>query len=167
MSIKIMTEIWEYSNTKGSELLLLLAIADHANSETRQAYPSVPRLARLIRMTKRNTQYLLKKLEDGGHILIKPNAGINGTNRYTVLTPWAENQGGEKFAPLNIWAGEKNRKKGVKHLSPKPNSETLYISQKREEAPHEEPKSIEDVARRFLTPGSALYREIMGENDPA
>lgn len=44
MSIRIMTEIWEYSPSSGTELLMMLAIADHANDD-RECWPSIARLA--------------------------------------------------------------------------------------------------------------------------
>ena len=88
MSVRILSEIWEHSQAKGSELLLLLALADHADSVTAECYPSVKRLAKLIRMSKRNTQYLLRKLEEDGHITIKPKASPNKTNLYKLHRPF-------------------------------------------------------------------------------
>ena len=49
MAIAIMEEIWEHSPTKDTELLLLLALADHADRVTGVCWPSVSRLATLIR----------------------------------------------------------------------------------------------------------------------
>src|SRR5436305_15186226 len=68
MSTKITTEVWEHSPAKGSALLLLLALADYADSVNAQCWPAVPRLSMLIRMSERNTQYLLRKLAADGHI---------------------------------------------------------------------------------------------------
>lgn len=85
MSIAVMSKVWEHSRAGGTELLLLLAIADYSD-EHGYAYPSVPTLARKIRMTSRNTQYLLQKLEASGELEIKRGAGRSGSNLYRVKT---------------------------------------------------------------------------------
>jgi hypothetical protein len=90
MSVKVMAQVWEYSPAKGSELLLLLALADNAN-DAGICYPGVKTLARKIRMTPRNTQILLRKLDAAGLIAIGQNAGLpttkGATNRYRLLLP--------------------------------------------------------------------------------
>ncbi len=53
MSIKVASYTWEHSQHKGSALLLLLAIADHAHEDGGGAYPSIGTLAAKIRMTPR------------------------------------------------------------------------------------------------------------------
>ena len=61
MSIKVMSIIWERSERSGSELLLLLALADHAD-DSGACYPSVSRLAAKTRMSERSVQYMLRSL---------------------------------------------------------------------------------------------------------
>jgi hypothetical protein len=56
MATKITTEVWEHSQAKGSALLLLLALADFADSDHAQCCPAVQRLSCMIRMSERNTQ---------------------------------------------------------------------------------------------------------------
>jgi len=92
MAITIIEEIWEHSPTKDSELLLLLALADHADSVNGVCWPSVGRLARLIRKSERNTRYLLRKLEANGHISIKIRGSKSKTNLYRILRPWRMGQ---------------------------------------------------------------------------
>ncbi|GEM47188.1 helix-turn-helix domain-containing protein [Deinococcus cellulosilyticus] len=120
MSIQIMTEVWSESKHKGSELLTLIAIADMAN-EHGEAYPSVGYIARKIRMTPRNTQKILQKLEASGELVTREGAGRNGTNLYRVitkntlkfLTPEevalldAARKGGEKNSGVNAGTGAK------------------------------------------------------------
>ena len=55
MSIAWMNYVWEHSDQKGTSLLLLLAIADHANDDG-ICWPSVARLAHKARTTKRQAQ---------------------------------------------------------------------------------------------------------------
>jgi hypothetical protein len=85
-----MTAIWDCSPAKGSELLLLLAMADVAN-DAGICYPGVTTLAKKIRMTERHTQNLLRKLESEGLVKTGFNAGAltakGLTNRYRILLP--------------------------------------------------------------------------------
>ena len=67
MSIRIMTYIWEHSQATGTALLLLLAIADNCNDEA-EAWPSVPTLARKVRLTERQVQRLIAKLIQSGEL---------------------------------------------------------------------------------------------------
>jgi hypothetical protein len=123
MSIKIMTKVWAESEQKGSALLLLLAIADHADDNGR-AYPSVDALAEKIRMTPRNTQFLLRKIEQSGELIVEPNAGPRGCNVYTISIR-GEKFAGEKFSGVktSVVGGENQRQKGVKGISPEPSLE--------------------------------------------
>jgi hypothetical protein len=84
MSIAVMSYVWEHSTRKGTELLLLLAIADYAN-ERGIAFPSVATLARRIRMTDRNVQRALRKLRESGELRINMSAGPKGAHLYQVV----------------------------------------------------------------------------------
>ena len=88
MSIKTMSRVWDHSAQKGSSLLLLLAIADHADDRGENAWPSVDTLARKTRMTPRQVQKLIRKLEASGELVVKRSRG--GRKRchlFTVSTP--------------------------------------------------------------------------------
>ena len=74
MSISVMSQCWAQSTHAGSELLLLLAIADFSDDAGR-SYPAVGTLAVKCRMTRRNVQYILKALVQSGEISIEPNKG--------------------------------------------------------------------------------------------
>jgi hypothetical protein len=122
MSIHVMNEVWSKSQHKGGALNLMLAIADFA-SDQGSAYPGVPTLAQKIRMSTRNTQLLLRKLEESGELKVEEGAGPRGTNRYQIQL---QNLGkkpakiaavpGEKTAPPKRLQGEKTSQKGVKNL---------------------------------------------------
>ena len=90
MSTKITTEVWEHSQAKGSALLLLLALADYADSVHGLCWPTVQSLSMMIRMSERNTQYLLRELEAHGHIAIRLRSSPRKTNLYQVLRPWCK-----------------------------------------------------------------------------
>ncbi len=81
MSIKIMSHVWERSQQKGSRLLLLLAIADHAD-ENGFAWPGIATLAEKIRMSERHTKRLIGELEAESELYVDRR---DYHNRYIVL----------------------------------------------------------------------------------
>lgn len=83
MSVRTMARVWEHSRHGGSELLMLLAIADFADDDGR-AYPSVATLARKTRMGSRNANYLLKALQASGELTVRLNEGPKGSNLYRI-----------------------------------------------------------------------------------
>jgi hypothetical protein len=89
MSIDIMTQVWRQSKAFGSDLLILLAIADHADDHGR-AFPSVQALQQKGRMSERNVQYCLKRLAEMSELKIDRGAGPHGTHIFWVLPGGAE-----------------------------------------------------------------------------
>jgi len=83
MSISAMTQVWEHSKVKGTELLLLLALADYANDKG-IAWPGIDSLAHRIRQSRRNVTRLLRNLEKRGELTIEVNAGPYGANLYKL-----------------------------------------------------------------------------------
>ena len=65
MSIRLMNRVWDSVPLKGTELLLLLTIAGHAN-EQGICEPRQQRLAERVRCSVRQTRRLLRDLESGG-----------------------------------------------------------------------------------------------------
>ncbi len=143
MSIKVMNLVWQYSKNKGSALLLLLAIADHAHDDGSGAWPSVQTLSHKTRMTRRNTQLLLRKLNRSKELKTKKGDGPFGTNAYTIDIKLLS--GGEIFTPLKLGVrGAKPSARGVKSSaanrvkssSPKPNRHIKPIEQERNHQQH-------------------------------
>jgi DNA-binding transcriptional regulator YhcF (GntR family) len=83
MSIKVMAWLWDNATVEGTALLMLLAIADHANDEG-QCFPSVATLARKVRVSERQAQRLILQLEQAGAIDIDRGVGRNHTSHYTI-----------------------------------------------------------------------------------
>lgn len=73
MSVTAISRVWERSRAKGSELLVLLAIADYADDEGRNAWPSVQKLADKSRMTERGVRDVLRRLADDGELAVERN----------------------------------------------------------------------------------------------
>lgn len=87
MSVRTMATVWEKSRHSGSELLMLLAIADFADDNGR-AYPSITTLATKCRTKQRYAIKLLDALSASGELEIRRQQGPMGrggrTNLYRV-----------------------------------------------------------------------------------
>lgn len=79
-----MTWVWEHAEAAGTDLLLLLAIADSADDQGRNAWPSIADLSRKTRLDERTVQRRLKRLHDQGRIAIELGGGRR-RNRYAIL----------------------------------------------------------------------------------
>lgn len=86
MSVKIMSQVWEDESLTGTEKLILLSLADHANDEG-VCYPSIARLVRRTGFSERAIQGAIKRLCDGGRLEINPNAGPKGCNVFRIKPP--------------------------------------------------------------------------------
>jgi helix-turn-helix protein len=171
MSISIMTLVWSESQHKGSELLLLLAIADNANDQG-VAYPSLRTLAKKTRMSRRNVIFLIKKLAESGELRVGIGTGPRRTNTYYVSLP-----NGENFSPRMKSRGENQRRfDGERAVSPEPNTKP---KEKKEEKPFSlsmdnGPTGPEDqvsltpieLKRLGLTPGSVVWRALVRNTEP-
>jgi hypothetical protein len=85
MSIKIMSRVWEQSKQGGSQLLLLLAIADNAN-DAGFAWPGQKYLAQKIRMSERSIPRLAAKLKDAGELFVCSRGDTGQVTQYIVAT---------------------------------------------------------------------------------
>lgn len=80
-----MSHVWEHSQAKDGELLVLLALADFATEEG-MAWPKMDTLARKARLTERGVQKALARLEKMGEITVERTRGRGHVNRYKVNT---------------------------------------------------------------------------------
>jgi len=67
MSVKIMGNVWEGSQAKGTARLVLLAIADHCNPAG-IAWPSLGRLSKYVNVNRRNTINAINQLVELGEL---------------------------------------------------------------------------------------------------
>lgn len=162
MSIRHMSEVWSddyYQQGDKMKLLLALALADCASSDTGLAWPSIETLARKSRTSIRGAQETIRELQKDGKIEVQEGKGPNRTNLYRVLisprtacTLTAEIQrdtphsvhpaqrAPRKRAPEKAAADctptIRNGKEPVKTLSARPTSDhTLFIQQWSEKYP--------------------------------
>ena len=124
MSIKVMTRVWESAPCKGSDLLVLLAMADIGGDDGGDIYPSVSTLAKKVRLSERAVQLILRRLEERGLIEVQAEAKQHSPRIYRVtfgvpevqtLHP-CETPGVKDSTPR----GEKSGRSGVNQDSPKP-----------------------------------------------
>ena len=72
MSVKAISAVWDYSAASGNALLLLLAIADSADHDGTNAWPSVATLAKKTRLSDRTVQRRVRDLVTLGELAVVP-----------------------------------------------------------------------------------------------
>nr|WP_312354374.1 helix-turn-helix domain-containing protein [Stenotrophomonas pavanii] len=102
----------------GGEMLLALALADHAHDDGTHIFPSIARLAEKTRQSERSVQYQLRRMEQSGWLVLV-NAGIGGrrsgfgeggrTRQYRINPEWMK---GADIAPFS--KGAKQALEGCK-----------------------------------------------------
>jgi hypothetical protein len=90
MSVKCMDRVWEHSRAKGSALLLLLAIADHAHDDGTGAYMSQRTLAAKTRLSVRQVRRLIDQLVAARELSSEAREGT--TDMLAVLVGTAPGQ---------------------------------------------------------------------------
>lgn len=87
MGYKVTTAVWDNSKAKGGDLLVLIAIADSADNETGEAFPSIRYLAEKSRLSERTVQYAITRLVSLGELEVLQNTGRVNTFRVTLFLP--------------------------------------------------------------------------------
>lgn len=89
MSIQHMARVWREGPEDSSERLLLLALADHADQQTGQCYPSIERLVTYTKLSRATIFRLLNQLSRPGsrflRLVAKGGQGARNTNTYEVF----------------------------------------------------------------------------------
>lgn len=139
MSVKQMARVWEWSTAEGSGLLVLLALADHADDDG-YCYPGVARIARKARLSERSTQRIIGDLEAAGEVSRDIGQGLEysgqrgpgRTNRYRIhirgcqdVTP---NKGGDTEPQKGVTNSALG---GDTAMAPKPSGESSENHQAR------------------------------------
>ena len=81
MSISLMTDVWRLP-LQASRKMVLLALADNANDEGTDCWPSIGKLVEKCSMSERSIQVHLAALEDSGYI--KRHERLGRSNKFTV-----------------------------------------------------------------------------------
>lgn len=87
MSTRVLNWVFTHSPTTGNDRLVLFAIADEADDDGTNAYPSVDRIASKARINKRTTLRCLSRLEEMGALIVhRPEKRGRGYfNTYVVI----------------------------------------------------------------------------------
>lgn len=156
MSVRTMARVWELSQHRGNDLLMLLAIADFADDEG-NAYPSVQTLAQKCRMKARNTTAILTAIRKSGELEVRPNEGPKGTNRYRIVLPSRPLQ---KRAGVQIHAGMQKRAAPPAETCRKP----LQNPADEPSVNHQEPSTMVDSKAVSICPHQKiidLYHQLI------
>ena len=84
MSVQASAWVIQNSQHKGSDLLCLLMIANHAHSDGTNAFPSVPTLAKECRMSSRQITRIIQNLQGSGELLVQRSEGRHA-HTFTVV----------------------------------------------------------------------------------
>lgn len=132
MSVKVTSWVWHHSPvTNRCDLLVLLALADHARDDGSGAYPAVATLAEKARLSRRGTYESLARLKAAG--AIRPEGrGPQGTVAYRIhmgvqAAHGAGAAGGVQESAKGVQqparGGAGNSTKGVRPTAPEPTPE--------------------------------------------
>jgi hypothetical protein len=80
MSVQAITSVIERSELRGTARLVLVALANRDGDDG--ICPSIDRVAKDCRMSRRAVQEAIKRAREAEELHIEPNAGPHGTNRY-------------------------------------------------------------------------------------
>jgi DNA-binding transcriptional MocR family regulator len=130
MSVKVQSKVWEHSRATGNALLVLIKLADCCDDTGRNAWPSVPSLARYCRCSDATVQRSIRELESLGELeVVRKGGGTRpgsayAPNLYRIVLERLQSATSElstAVAPMN----ESGRKSADSEVAPvTPNSRT-------------------------------------------
>jgi hypothetical protein len=85
MSIEVMNRVWSSSTCDGSELLVMLALGNRADDDG-ICWPGIKHISEKARVSERQTQNIIRRLEANGELYIETGTGRKNTNMYFVIT---------------------------------------------------------------------------------
>ncbi|MBI5951879.1 MAG: DnaD domain protein [Chloroflexi bacterium] len=112
MSALVMGLVWELQESPDfgrAEKFVLMAYADHADSNGKNIYPSINLVMKKTFYEERNVQKITRALENLGY-LVADGMGPHGTNRWAIPIS-RSSDGGAKIAPVQN-AGAENAPEG-------------------------------------------------------
>jgi hypothetical protein len=88
-----MAWVLEESKSHLAARLVLLSIANHANHQGEQAWPSVPKIAQEAHVSERQVQRAIRELCRIGELIVYLKAGFSQANMYRIV------MGGDNLSP--------------------------------------------------------------------
>ena len=133
MSVHVSSWVWKHSKADGTQLLVMLALADMCN-DSGQCWPGIESIADRCRISGRAVQKNLRQAETDGELLILKQPGRYDTNRYQFtefrgelnapLTSRGEREGSSGVNG-SAFRGERTCNSGVNGGSPKSSEENV------------------------------------------
>lgn len=150
MSVKVMAAVFDRYPNGGGEMLLALALADHASDDGSRIYPSIAHLATKTRQGDRSVQYQLRRMEESGWLILvnSGNGGRNQHREYRISPEWLK---GAEIAPFQKGAihdikgatdstkGCNPRQERVQHVAPAYNHHRTIIEPSEKESAYAPP----------------------------
>lgn len=106
MSFTLQGLAWSADVRDGTELIVLLALADFANPISELAWPSVETLAKKARRSARTVQSTLRALAEAGHISPQGTHGRRGPVVYRIHPVTAAKSDGPAVDPQGVAGGD-------------------------------------------------------------
>ena len=121
MSIKAMTLVWDRFPGAGSELLVMLALADWCDDRGENLYPSIPTVAKKIRASESQARRLVHGLIDQGWVSVIGNefGGSPGSSRQYRLNLAKLTETGSVSATPRIDATPRTGATSSTHATPR------------------------------------------------
>ena len=110
MSVRVMADVWDFGPDDPVDCSVLVCLANHCNDEGQSCYPSIPRIAKMIRRSERTVQRSITALETDGWVSVERSTGGSKPSQYTVNT--AKLKGCHSVTP-HITQGCQPRQAGV------------------------------------------------------
>lgn len=113
MSVEVMTAVFKRYPVGGGEMILALALADHADDDGTKVFPSIDHLMTKTRQSRRTVQYQLRRMEESGWLILvnSGNGGRGQSREYRINLDWikgGELPGQENGAEIAPISDEKN-----------------------------------------------------------
>lgn len=125
MSAVATAAVWSRSKATGSQLLVLLAVADAANQQGQQSYQSVATLASMARVSESTVHRALAGLLEAGEIVHTGDHAQYGTRIYALGPSMT---GGVSLTPPQQEGGVTQAPEGVSPVTPKPTTNPTTTS---------------------------------------
>lgn len=152
MSVHASTWVWDHSQATGSAFVVLLAIAEAANSEGEESCQSVARLARMTRCSESTVHRAIRDLRASGEIVWSGQSPrYMGTNIYRIP--------GVSAGGVNLTGGVIPAPEGVSPVTPEPTTNQLL--------PQREPLQETSLTEARATPEIHPSRRMTPDWQPS
>lgn len=102
MAIRLMTAVWDDGSLPRGDVLLMLALADHANDDG-LSFPSIARLARRTRSSPSTVRRHLRSLQAEGRLVVDTREGTSNLYRIVLQGDrWQYAHPGQSDTPTKL-----------------------------------------------------------------